>query len=116
MNPGHRGITVASIDMKMFRDMVNTLPSAESPFDPGNILIDSGSDSILVWNLDMFTCMKPCSLKQCKPVGSTPVSVQAIGVIRLILGSYADCHSQRHPLDLEIPSVYYVLESTMNLW
>ena len=63
----------------------------------------------------MFTCMKPCSLKQCTPVGSTPLSVQAIGLISFNLGSYVDIHGQRHPLDLEIPSVYYVPESTMNL-
>ena len=52
-------------------------------------------------------------MKQCTPVGSTPLSVQAIGVIRFNLVSYVDCHGQRHPLDLEIPSVYYVPESTM---
>ena len=63
MHQGHRGITVASIDIKTFRDMVNTLPSAESPVDPEYILIDSGSDISLVWNQDMFTCMKPCSLQ-----------------------------------------------------
>ena len=27
------------------------------------------------------------------------------------LGPYVDSHGQRHPLDIEIPSVYYVLES-----
>ena len=86
MNQGNRGITVASIDMKTFNEMVNTLPSAQSPFDPDNILIDSGSDISLVWNQDMFTCMKPCDLKQCTPVGSTPLSVQAIGVMRFNLG------------------------------
>ena len=51
------------------------------------------------------------------PVGSTPLSVQAIGVIRFNLGLYVDSHGQRHPLDNEkkIPSVYYVPQSTMNL-
>ena len=39
----------------------------------------------------------------------------SIGAIRFNLGSYVDSHGQRHPLDLEIPSVYYVPESTMNL-
>ena len=55
MNQGHRGIIVASIDMKPFRDMVNTLPSAESPFVPDNVLIDSDLDISLVWNQDMLT-------------------------------------------------------------
>ena len=59
--------------------------------------------------------MKPSSLKQCTPVGSTPLSVQAIGVIRFKLGSYVDYQGQRHPLDLEILSVNSVHESTMNL-
>ena len=85
-----REVTVASITMKMFNDMVNTLPYAEPPFDPDNILTDNGSDISLVWNQDNFTCMKPCKLKQCKPVGSTLLSVQAIGMIRFNLGSYVD--------------------------
>ena len=63
----------------------------------------------------MFTYMKPCDLKQCTPVGSTPLSVQAIGVIRFNLGSCVDCHGQRHPFDLEIPDAYYVPESTMKV-
>ena len=98
--------------MKQFSELVN-LPLAQSPFDPDNIPIDSGSDISLVWNQDMFTCIQPCSLKQCTPVGSTPLSVQGIGAIRFNLGLYVDSHGQRHPL--EIPSVYYVPESTMNL-
>ena len=114
MNKGDRGITIPAMDMSAFRELGN-LPLAQSPFDPDHILIDSGSNISLVWNEDMFTCMEPCSLKQCTPVGSTPLSVRAIGVIRFNLGSYVDCHGQRHPLDLEIPSVYYVPESTMNL-
>ena len=114
MNRGDRGITLPAMDMKTFRELVN-LPPAQSPFDPDHLLIDSGSDISLVWNENMFTCMEPCTLKQCTPVGSTPLSVQAIGVIRFNLGSYVDSHGQRHTLDLEIPSVYYVPESAMNL-
>ena len=50
-----RGVTVASITMKTFNEMVNTLPPAEPPLDPDNTLIDSASDITLAWNLDMFT-------------------------------------------------------------
>ena len=114
MNRGDRGITFPAMSMEQFNDLVN-LPPAQSPFDPDHLLIDRGSDISLVWNENMFACMEPCSLKQCTPVGSTPLSVQAIGVIRFNLGSYVDCHGQRHPLDLAIPSVYYVPQSTMNL-
>ena len=114
MNTGDRGITFPAMDMMTFKELVN-LPPAQSPFDPDHLLIGSGSDISLVWNETMFTCMKPCSLKHCTPVGSTPLSVQAIGVIRFNLGSYVDSHGQRHPLDIEIPSVYFVTESTMNL-
>ena len=63
----------------------------------------------------MFTCIQPCSLQHCTPVGITPLSVQGIWAIRFNLGSYVDSHGQRHPLDIEIPSVYCVPESTMNL-
>ena len=63
----------------------------------------------------MFTCIQPCSLRQCTPVGSTSLAVQSVGTIRFNLGSYVDSHGHRHPLDIEIPSVYYVPESTMNL-
>ena len=114
MNQGDRGITFPAMDMKTFRELVH-LPPTQSPFDPDHLLIDSGSDISLVWNQDMFTCMEPYNLKQCTPVGSTPLSVQAISVIRFKISSYVDCHGQRHPLGLEIPSVYYVPESTMNL-
>ena len=84
----------------------HTLPYPKSLFELDNRLIDSGLGIRLIWNQDMFTCIKPGDLKQCTPVGSTPLSVQAIGVIRFNLGSYVDCHSQRHPLDLEIPGLY----------
>ena len=47
MNKGERGITFPAMDMKIFKEMVN-LPPAQSPFDPDNILIDSGSDISLV--------------------------------------------------------------------
>ena len=114
MNKGDRGITFPAMDMSAFRELVN-LPPAQSPFDLDLILIDSGSDISLVWNEEMFACMEPCSVKQCTPVGTAPLSMQAIGVIRLKLGSYVDCHGQRHPLDLEIPSLYYVPQITMNL-
>ena len=104
MNKGDRGILFPAMTLEQFNDLVN-LPPAQSPFDPDHLLIDSGSDISLVWNKIMFTCMEPCSLKQCTPVGSTPLSVQAIGVIRFNLGSYVDSHGQRHPLDIEIPCV-----------
>ena len=110
-----RGVTVASISMKAFHEMVNSISYADSPFNVDNILIDSGSNISFVWNQDMFTCMKPCDVKHCTPVGSTPPSVQAIGVVRFNLGSYVDCHGRRHPFDLEIPNIYYVPESTVNI-
>ena len=97
MNQGDRGITFPAMDMKTFRELVH-LPPTQSPFDPDHLLIDSGSDISLVWNQDMFTCMEPYNLKQCTPVGSTPLSVQAISVIRFKISSYVDCHGQRHPL------------------
>ena len=86
MNKGDCGITFPSMHMKSFNKIVNTLPPAQSPCDPDNILIDIGSSVSLVWNQDMFTCMKPCKLKQCKLVGSAPLSKQAIGVIGFNFG------------------------------
>ena len=109
------GVTVASISMKAFLEMVNSFSYADSPFNSNKILIDSGSDISLVWNQDTFSCMKPFDLKQFKPGGSTPLLVQAIGMVSFNLGSYVDCHGQSHPFDLEIPNVYYVPESTMNI-
>ena len=109
------GISFPAMSMKQFYELVN-LPPAQSPFDPDNILIDSGSDISLVWNqVNVYLHTALQSSEQCTPVGSTPLSVQGIGAIRFNLGSYVDSHGQRHPLDLEIPSVYYVPESTMNL-
>ena len=114
MNRGDSGITFLAMSMEQFNELVN-LPPDQSPFDPDNILIDSGSDISLAWNQGMFTCRQPCSLQRCTPVGSTPFTFQSVGAIRFNLGSYVHSHGQRHPLDVEIPSVYYVPESTMNL-
>ena len=61
----------------------------------------------------MFTRMNPCELKQCTVVSSTSLSLQAIGEISFNQGSQVDRHGQRHPLDLEVPHVDYVPESTM---
>ena len=86
--PGHRGLSVCAMTQPAFNEMVNTLPYADSPFQPQNFLIDSRSDISLSWNQVMFSGIKPCYLKQCtprstahRPVGSTPLSVHAIGVI-----------------------------------
>ena len=114
MNRGDRGISFPAMSMEKFNELVN-LPPAQSPFDPDHLLIDSSPDIGLAWNQDIFTCIQPCCLRQCKPVGSTPLAVQGVGTIRFNLGSYVDSHGQRHPLDIEIPSVYYVPESTMSL-
>ena len=102
------------MSMEKLNDLVN-LPPSQSPFHPDHLLIDSGSDISLAWNQDMFTCMQPYSLRQCTPVGSTPLAVHGVGTITFNLGPYVDSHGQRHPLDIEIPSVHYVPESTMNL-
>ena len=110
-----RGVTVASITINAFNEMVNNFSCADLPFNHDNPLIDSGSDMSLVWSQDMFTRMKPCDLKQLTPVGKTPLSMLAIGVVRFNLGSYVDCHDQRHSFDLEILDTYYLPESTMNI-
>ena len=59
--------------------------------------------------------VEPCSLKSCTPVGSTPLNIHSVGVVRFCLGSYVDHLGQRHPLDIEIPNVYYVPQSSFNI-
>ena len=39
-----RGVTVASITMKAFNEMVNTFSCFDSRFNPDILLIDGGSD------------------------------------------------------------------------
>ena len=63
----------------------------------------------------MFSSMKPCDMKQCTLVGSTPLSVQAINVLRFKLGSYVDSHGQRLPLGMEVPNVHYVPQSNESI-
>ena len=58
MNMRDRGITFPAMSMKQFNDLVN-LPPSQSPFDPDNILIDSGSDISLV---GIRTCLHAYSL------------------------------------------------------
>ena len=92
-----------------------SLPHSNSPTEPLNFLIDSGSDISLCWNYDLFTFVELCSLKSCTPVGSTPLNIHGVGVVRFGLGSYVDHLEQRHPLDIEIPNVYYVPQSSFNI-
>ena len=96
-------------------DELLSLPHSHSPTEPLNFLIDSGSDISLCWNYDLFTFVEPCSLKSCTPVGSTPLNIHSVGVVRFCLGSYVDHLGQRHPLDIEIPNVYYVPQSSFNI-
>ena len=96
-------------------DELLSLPHSHSPTEPLNFLIDSGSDISLCWNYDLFTFVEPCSLKSCTPVGSTPLNIHGVGVVRFCLGSYVDHLGQRHPLDIEIPNVYYVPQSSFNI-
>ena len=48
-------------------------------------------------------------------MGSTPLSIHGVGFVRFCLGSYVDHLRQRHPLDMEIPNVYYVPQSLLNI-
>ena len=96
-------------------DELLKLPHTHSLVEPLKFFIDNGSDSSRCWNYDPFTFVQPCDLKSCTSVGSTPLSIHGVGVIRLCLGSYVDHLGQRHPLDIEIPNVYYVPQSSFNI-
>ena len=69
----------------------------------------------MCWNYDLFTFVKPCDLKSCTLVGSMPLNIHGVGVVRFCLGSYVDHLGQRHPLDIEIPNVYYVHQRSFNI-
>ena len=97
-------------------DKLLSLPHSHSPVEPLNFFIDSGSDISLCWNYDLFTFVEPCDLKSCTPMGSAPLSIHGVGVVRFFLGSYVDHLGQRHPLDMEIPNVYYVPQSSFNIF
>ena len=64
-------------------DELLSLPHSHSPAEPLNFLIDSGSDSSLCLNYDLFTFVEPCDLKSCTLVGSTPLSIHGVGVVLL---------------------------------
>ena len=108
------GLAVATMIVERYDELLS-LPHSHSPTEPLNFLIDSGSDISLCWNYDLFTFVEPCSLKSCTPVGSTPLNIHSVGVVRFCLGSYVDHLGQRHPLDFEIPNVYYVPQSSSNI-
>ena len=54
-------------------------------------------------------------MKSCTPVGSTPLSIHGVGVVRFCLESYVDHLGRRHPLDMGILNVYYVPQSSFNI-
>ena len=59
--------------------------------------------------------MEPCDFTSCTLVGSTPPKVNGVGVISLCIGSYVDHLGERHALDMEIPNVYNVPESSFKI-
>ena len=63
----------------------------------------------------MFEFVEPCELTSCTPDRSTPLNVNSVGVNCFCLGSYVDHQGERHPLDIEIPNVYYVPENSFNV-
>ena len=93
---GQGGAVVAAMTAEQYDELLQ-LPYSHSPVEPLNFLIDSGSDISLCCNYDLFTFVEPCDLKSCTPVGSTPLSIHGVGVVRFCLGSYVDHLRQMHP-------------------
>ena len=111
---GQGGPAAAAMTVERYDELLS-LPHSHSPTEPLNFFIDSGSDISLCWNYDLFTFVEPCDLKSCTPVGSTPLNIHGVGVVRFCLGSYVDHLGQRHPLDMQIPNVCYVPQSSFNI-
>ena len=108
------GSAVAAMTAERYDELLN-LPHSHSLVEPLNFSIDSGSNISLCWNYDIFSYVKPCDLESYTPLGSTPLKVNGVGVMRLCLGFYVDHPGERYPLDIEIPNVYYVPESSLNI-
>ena len=106
---------VAAIDHEVVTSIVNNMPGSHSPCLPMNLLVDSGSTISLVFNYELFTEIGVSDLENCTPVGSTPLPIHGKGTIKFQLGAYVDHLGQAHPTDIEIPDVYYVPSSPMNI-
>ena len=96
-------------------DKLLQLPHSHSPVEQLDFFLDSGPDISLCWNYDLFTFVESCDFKSCTPVGSTPLSIHGVGIVRFCLGSDVDHLGQRHPLDMETPNVYYVPQSSFSI-
>ena len=83
---GQGGAAVAAMTIQRYDELLK-LPHTHSPVAPLNFFTDSGSDISLCWNYDLFTFVEPCDLKSCTPVGSTPLSIHGVGVVRFGLWS-----------------------------
>ena len=103
---GRGGPGVAAISVAGVQNMVDSLSGAESVFLPDKWLIDSGSDISICYNYDLFSCIGPADIEKCTPLGSTPLPVQGMGVVKICMGSYMDHNGLSHPVDLEIENVY----------
>ena len=95
---GQEEAVVAAMTTERYDELLQ-LPHTHSPVEPLSFFIDSGSEISLCGNYDLFTFVEPCDSKACTPVGSTPLAVNGVDVIRFCLGSYVDHLGQRHPLD-----------------
>ena len=100
---------VAAISVAEVQSMVDSLSGAESVFLPDKWLIDSGSDIHICYNYELFSYLGPSDIEQCTPLGSTPLTVQGKGVVKMCVGNYMDHNGLNHPVDLEIENVQNVL-------
>ena len=114
-NRGRGGPGVAAISVAVMQNMVDSLSGAESVFLPKKWLIDSGSDINICYNYDLFSYIGPSDIEQCMPLGSTPLSVQGKGVVKMCVGNCMDRNCLSHPVGLEIENVYWVPYSSINV-
>ena len=85
-NGGQGWPAVAAITEYRFRELVN-LPHSQSPVEPKNFLIDSGSEISMCRYYDVFSFVEPCDLKSCTHVGSTTLNINSVGIVRFCLGT-----------------------------
>ena len=72
---GRRGPTVAAISVVEVQNMVDSLSSAGSVFLPDKWLIDRGSEINICYNYELYSCIGPADIENCKSLGSTPLPV-----------------------------------------
>ena len=65
-------------------------------------------------NYELFSYIGLSDIDHYTPIGSTPPTIQGEGIVKMCFGCYVDHDGLKHPIDLEIETIYWVYRCAIN--